>query len=64
MGFTLLEPEFSPEPQEGVYYLCSLPVRQKAKLIGRTDVIGPDTSPAGVIRDKNGGILGTKWFVV
>ena len=52
-----------PEPEEGVLYIVSLPVREAAKEKGRTDVISPDTSPAGVIRDEQGRIVAVKRFV-
>src|SRR5690606_9819063 len=50
-----------PEPQDGVYYIVSLVVRQA--LPHRKDLISPDTSPAGVVRDEQGRILGTTRFI-
>lgn len=50
-----------PEPQDGVYYIVSLVVRQA--LPHRKDLLSPDTSPAGVVRDEQGRILGTTRFI-
>lgn len=50
-----------PKPQDGVYYIVSLVVRQA--LPHRKDLISPDTSPAGVVRDDQGRILGTTRFI-
>lgn len=57
------EIEGLPEPQEGVLYLVSLVVRQAAQEQGRLDVISPDTSPAGAIRNESGQIVAVKRFV-
>lgn len=57
------EIEGLPDPQDGVYYIVSLVVRQAAQAQGRTDVISPDTSPSGAVRNEAGQIIGTKGFV-
>jgi|Deesub1362A_J573_1020465.scaffolds.fasta_scaffold03301_3 hypothetical protein len=46
------------EPAE-IYVVSSL-VAQALK--GRKDVVAPDTSPQGVVRDENGRIVGVKRF--
>jgi hypothetical protein len=51
-----------PKGQPGVLYLVSALVAQAAAKQGRRDVISPDTSPAGAIRDENGQIVGVKGF--
>jgi len=50
-----------PEPEDGVLYIVSLVVAQASR--ERDDLIVPDTSPEGVIRDENGRIIGTKRFL-
>ncbi len=50
-----------PEPQEGKIFIVSSIVAQAA---ARTDVVAPDTSPQGVIRDENGRIVGVKRFQI
>lgn len=52
-----------PEPEEGTLYLVSLVVRQAAREQGRTDIISPDTSPQGAIRDEQGRIVAVRRFV-
>lgn len=52
-----------PEPKKGVLYLVSMVVRQAAQAEGRTDVISPDTSPEGAIRDDKGRIVAVRRFV-
>lgn len=52
-----------PKPQKGVFYIGSLIVREAAKQQGRKDVISPDTSPEGAVRDNEGRIIGTRGFV-
>lgn len=52
-----------PKPQEGTIYLVSMVVRQAAQAEGRTDVISPDTSPEGAIRDDKGRIVAVRRFV-
>ena len=49
-----------PEPSEGTIYIVSMLVGQIAA--GRDDVVGPDTSPASVVRDPEGKIAGVKRF--
>ena len=51
------EPRGLPEPKEGIVYLVSSVV---AKSVKRKDVLSPDTSDDGVIRDGNGYILAVK----
>jgi len=48
-----------PEPEQGVMILVSSVVARAAM---RPDVISPDTSDAGSIRDGNGRIIGVKRF--
>lgn len=52
-----------PSPQDGVLYIVSLVVRQAAQAQGRDDVISPDTSPQGAIRDGEGRIVAVRRFV-
>jgi hypothetical protein len=42
------------------YFIVSTLVAQTLK--GRADVIAPDTSPSGVVRDDKGNIIGVKRF--
>lgn len=49
-----------PEPKEGHIYIVSSLVAQNVK--DRDDVIAPDTSPQGVMRDEKGNIIGVKRF--
>lgn len=51
------EPRGLPEPKEGTVYLVSSVV---AKAVRRRDVLSPDTSDDGVIRDGSGYILAVK----
>ena len=46
-----------PEPKEGTVYLVSSVV---AKILNRQDVLSPDTSDEGSIRDGNGRIIAVK----
>lgn len=48
------EIENLPEPQEGVIYIASMLVVQKAASMGRTDVLGPNTSPNEDLRYPKG----------
>jgi len=50
------------DPQPDTIYLVSMVVGQA---IGhtRTDIYGPDTSPAGAVRDAEGRIIGTRQLV-
>jgi hypothetical protein len=45
-----------PDPKEGVFYIVSLVVAQRAVATGRLDVLAPDTGPTAV-RDENGKIV-------
>ena len=51
-----------PRPKEGVIYIASSLVARFAASEGRTDVIAPDTSRFGAIRDGQGRILGVRGF--
>jgi hypothetical protein len=48
-----------PERQENTMYIASILVSTKAKQLGRTDVVSPDT-----IRDDLGNIIGCKGFII
>ena len=50
-------PKNMPEPVEGTVYIVSSVV---AKALRRRDVLSPDTSDDGVLRDGNGYIIGVK----
>ena len=49
-----------PRQKPEKYFIVSSLVAQALK--GRRDVIAPDTSPQGVVRDENGNIIGVKRF--
>jgi hypothetical protein len=49
-----------PEPRENIVYIVSSIVAQAVP--HREDVIAPDTSPQGVVRDEQGRIVGVKRF--
>ena len=51
-----------PDPQPDTLYIVSMVVGQ-ALGGSRTDVLGPDTSPAGAVRDAEGRIIGTRRLV-
>ena len=51
------EPRGMPEPAEGTVFIVSSVV---AKALKRKDVLSPDTSDDGVLRDGNGYIIGVK----
>ena len=51
------EPRGLPEPEEGTIFLVSSVVAKKVK---RNDVLSPDTSDDGAIRDGNGYIVAVK----
>ncbi len=51
-----------PEPQEGVVYVVSGLVLDRAKAEGRTDCVAPDTG-RDVIRDEKGQIEAVRGFV-
>lgn len=55
------EVEGLPEPQDGVVYIVSFPVLQ-ALQGKRSDVVAPDTTPQGAVRDENGQIIGVRGF--
>lgn len=52
-----------PDPEEGTIFIVSMVVREAAKKIGRDDVVSPDTSPQGAIRDEQGRIIAVRGFV-
>jgi len=49
-----------PEPQPNTLYIVSSLVAQAVPY--RNDVVAPDTSPNGVVRDSEGKIIGVKRF--
>jgi len=49
-----------PEPQSNTVYIVSTLVAQAVP--HRDDIIAPDTSPQGVVRDSEGKIIGVKRF--
>ena len=49
-----------PDPVDGVLYIVSTLLREVARRNGRIDVISPDTSPEGAVRDSDGKIVGTR----
>ncbi|BBW98988.1 hypothetical protein [Geobacillus subterraneus] len=55
-----------PEPQDGVVYVVSTLVLQalKANGVARSDVVSPDTSPASVVRNADGQVVGVRRFQV
>jgi len=61
-----LDIEGLPKPKRETVYIVSSLVQQVLKIRGikRKDVISPDTSPEGVVRDKEGNIVGTKGFQI
>ena len=48
-----------PASQKDTIYIVSSLVRGQSN---RTDLVSPDTSPTGVVRDTNGKIVGVKGF--
>lgn len=60
---TFGEIEGLPVPEPNTVFIVSSIVLAAAKEAGRTDVIAPDTSPQGVIRDEQGRIVAVKRFV-
>ena len=52
-----------PDPEPGTIFIVSMVVRQAAQKLGRTDVVSPDTSPSGAIRDEQGRIIAVRGFV-
>ena len=68
-GVPVVKTEFKeiiglPKPHPGVIYIVSTLVAQAAAKLGRRDVIAPDTSPQGAVKDENGRIIGVKRFQV
>jgi len=57
------EIEDLPAPEPDTLYLVSAIVLAAAKEAGRRDVIAPDTSPQGAIRDEAGRIVAVRRFV-
>lgn len=53
-----------PEPEDGVVYIVSLPVAQRAAALGRTDVFSPNTAPGEDIRYPQGHKLKGLTFAV
>jgi len=55
-----------PFPRRGVYCVVSTLIQQALRQCGskRKDILSPDTSPEGVVRDKNGKIVGAKGFQI
>ena len=53
-----------PEPREGVIYIVStiVLIALREKGMKRDDVIAPDTNPDSIIRDKDGRVIGVKYF--
>jgi len=52
-----------PKPEDGTVYIVSSLVLSALKG-AREDVVSPDTSPMGAVRDENGRITGVKAFQV
>ena len=57
---TLGDVDGLPDLQPGVLLVVSALVR--AALPSRDDLIGPDTSPQGAVRDQDGRIIGVRGF--
>jgi len=51
-----------PDPQPDTVYIVSLLVLQACR--DRKDLVAPDTSPQGAVRDSEGKIIGTRGFQV
>jgi hypothetical protein len=62
----IVDVENLPPPEEGTVYVVSTFVllALKEKGIERKDLLSPDTNPDSVIRDKDGKIIGIKYFQV
>ena len=56
------EVEGLPDPQPNTIYIVSLLVLQACP--HRKDLVAPDTSPSGAVRDSEGRIIGTRGFQV
>jgi len=50
-----------PDPVQDTYYIVSALVLNAVK---RDDLVSPDTSPSGAVRDANGQIIGVKGFLM
>lgn len=57
------EVEDLPEPEEGKVFIVSILVLQ-AVAGKRNDVVAPDTSPSGAVRDPQGRIIAVKGFQI
>lgn len=60
---TFGEIEGLPVPEPNTVFIVSSIVLAAAKEKGRTDVISPDTSPQGAIRNEQGQIVAVRGFV-
>jgi hypothetical protein len=60
------EVENLPEKEDDVVLVVSLPVLLRLKEEGkrRYDLVAPNTSPSGAVRDKEGRIIGVRSFQV
>ena len=56
------EVEGIPDPKDGVIYVVSALVR--TRVADRDDVVSPDTSPSGAVRDDAGRIVGVRGFLI
>ena len=56
------EVENLPEPQPNTVYIVSLLVLQACP--DRRDLVAPDTSPQGAVRDEQGRIIGVRGFQI
>ncbi|AMQ66525.1 hypothetical protein BH753_gp043 [Bacillus phage Shbh1] len=56
------EVEGLPEQKENTYYIVSMLVKQA--LPDRDDLLSPDTSPSGAVRDSENRIIGVKGFSI
>jgi len=66
-GIPVYKTEFTdienlPDPQPNTIYIVSLLVLQACP--HRRDLVAPDTSPQGAVRDPEGRIIGTRGFQV
>lgn len=58
------DPVDLPDPQENVIYIGSTPLAQKAALVGRHDVLSPNTAPKQDIRYPDGHPQAGRTFAV
>ena len=49
-----------PAPEEGTVFITSTPAAQKAAVLGRTDVVSPDTGPTAI--RENGQVKAVRGF--